>query len=529
MLRLRSTRVLMGALAMCICAISAPKVSATGDFPQVKIDWIDGSAAPEIRMGLSILDSRLHPPPAKAIRKVTVLDAPVRMQTTPLFAATFDHGFRFQEGEEEVVPGDDAPKLSLAMEDEAGLAAVVIVPGYGDPAYQRGSLGARTWGAAGLLLKKLESARQMNVLWVGDEIWTWINGRGRTRALSPMSAAILERCDATRRAEASAGDDEETPQTPEDDDEGAVHCGLTTSFAELAPMIKETTAQGFYPHLFGLNAPICGVPVHQRNASGVATPGLGDEELGEDAEELELGPSAMEVALKMLIADADPGRSKVILLLGDGRDGYSQPQSECLVWARSRCAQSETTAKGRAACLEDTLNKVAVAEQERFLVRAEKIIALAKAGGVRIFTVSNPLSSPSERERLEVLAWRTGGTARVAHDPNEVVDRASDLLDELHGELIVTFRDERAVPGASLRYRARVQVGGATYRTSAMGLELPERPGGFRRSLSDVETMGRSRLGNTGFLVVAGVLALLLVFVGLKLLKGLVGLVWRRA
>jgi hypothetical protein len=200
-----------------------------------------------------------------------------------------------------------------------------------------------------------------------------------------------------------------------------------------------------------------------------------------------------------------------------------------MVWARSRCAQSEKTAKSRTACLEDTLNKVAVAEQERFVVRAEKIIALAKAAGVRIFTVSNPLSSPSERERLEVLAWRTGGTARVARDPNEVVDRASDLLDELQGELVISFHDDRAVPGSSLRYRARVQVGGATYRTSAMGLELPERPGGFRRGLGDVESMGRARLGNTGFLVVAGVLALLLAFIGLKLLKGILGRVWRRA
>jgi hypothetical protein len=528
-LRVSSDRVLTGVLAMCLLGIVTPTVFASGDFPQVKIDWIDASSAPKIRMGLSILDSRLRPPPMKAIRKVTVLDAPERMKTTPAFAATFDHGFRFEEGEEVVVRGEDAPTLNLAREDESGIAAVVIVPGYGDPAYQRGSLGARTWGAAGLLLKKLEAARQMNVLWVGDEVWTWIDARGRTRSLSPMSPAIRERCAATRRAERIAGVGETASETSKDDEEGAARCGLTTSFSELAPMIKETTAQGFYPHLFGLNSPVCGVPVHKRNAMGVAPLDSVDEEWGEDSPALDLGPSAMEVALKMLIRDADPGRSKVILLLGDGRDGYSQPQSECLVWARSRCAQSEKTTQARTSCLEDTLNKVAVAEQERFLVRAEKIIALAKAAGVRIFTISNPLSSPAERERLEVLAWRTGGTARVARDPNEVVDSASDLLDELHGELIVSFRDERAVPGASLRYRARVQVGGATYRTSAMGLDLPQRPGGFRRSLGDVEAMGRARLGNTGFLIAVGVLALLLAFVGLKLLKGLVGLVWRRA
>lgn len=529
MLRVTSGRLLTIALALCCCLVIPHEGNASGDFPQVKIDWIDASSAPEIRMGLSILDSRLHPPPIQAVRKVTVLDAPVRMATSPIFAATFDHGYGFRDGEEVVVPGEEAPTLNLAREDEAGLAAVVVVPGYGDPAYQRGSLGARTWGAAGLLLKKLESARQMNVLWVGDEIWTWIDARGRTRALSPLSPATRERCEITRRAALTAGADQEEPEGSEAADELAARCGLTTSFADLAPMIKETTAQGFYPHLFGLGSPVCGVPVHRRNAGGLDPLTPGDEESDVDALTLSLGPSAMEVALQMLIRDADPGRSRVIVLLGDGRDGYSQPQSECLLWARSRCAQSEQTPQARTACLEDTLGKVAVAEQERFLVRAEKIIALAKAAGVRIFTVSNPLSSPSERERLEVLAWRTGGTARVARDPNEVVDHASDLLDELHGELVIRFRDERAVPGSSLRYRARVQVGGATYRTSAMGLEIPERPGGFRRGVGDVEAMGRARLGDTGFLIVAGVLALLLAFMGLKLLKAVVGRIWRRA
>ncbi|MBD89301.1 MAG: hypothetical protein CL940_03090 [Deltaproteobacteria bacterium] len=523
MFRLSARRGALVTVLVLICALAPSSGSAPGDFPQVKIDWIDSSAAPEIRLGLSILDSRLRPPPMKAVKKVTVLDAPPRMETEPLFSATFDHGFRFENDEEVPVQGEEAPTLRMAREDEAGLAAVVIVPGYGDPAYQRGSLGARTWGAAGLLLKKLESARQMNVLWVGDEIWTWIDARGRRRSLTAMTPDIRDQCEATRRESLVRGADAEESASEEDED-ASVRCGLTTAFSDLAPMIKETTAQGFYPHLFGLSSPVCGTPTHERNVVGMRRVDQDDED-----EELDLGPSAIEVALKMLLRDAAPERAKAIVILGDGRDGYSQPQSECMVWARARCAESEKSSKERAHCVEETLNKVAVAEQERFLVRGEKIIALAKAAGVRIFTVSNSLSSSAERERLEVLAWRTGGTARVAEDPNQVVDRASDLLDELQGELIVSFRDERAVPGASLRYRARVQVGGALYRTSAMGLELPLRPVSLRQRLGDAEAMGRERLGDTGFLVAAGVLALLLAFIGFKILKGALGLVWRRA
>lgn len=526
MLRLGVERWTLAGLAALMGLVAPAALAAPEDFPQVKIDWVDSSAAPEIRVGISILDSRLHPPSIKAIRKVTILDAPAKRQTEPLVSATFDHGFHFEDGEEVPVQGEEAPSLSQALEDELGLAAVVIVPGYGDPAYQRGTLGTRTWGAAGLLLKKLESAREMNVLWVGDEVWTWVDARGRRRALSPMTPAIRAQCEATRRADLAAGPEAAKTRAAEDSDgqdDTVARCGLTDSFVELAPMIKETTAQGFYPHLFGLNSPVCGVPAHKRNNLEVRGLSAGEEE------SLELGPSALELALKMLIRDADPGRSRAIVLLGDGRDGYSQPQSECLVWARARCAESERTAAGRAQCVEDTLNRVSVAEQERFRVRAEKIIALAKAAGIRIFTISNPLSSSAERERLELLAWRTGGTARVARDPNEVVDRASDLLDELHGQLIVTFQDPRAVPGASLSYRARVQVGGAVYRTAAMSLSLPLQPGGLRRSLGDLEAMGRARLGPNGFLIAAGVLGLLLAFIGFKLARGAVRLVWRRA
>jgi hypothetical protein len=498
---------------------------ANGDFPQVKIDFIDSSQAPKIRIGVSLLDSRLRPVPAKAVDRVTLLDAPPRMATEALASASFDRGYRFEDGEEVPDETDTAATLALGAEAEAGLAAVVVVPGYGDPAYQRGSLGARTWGAAGLLFKKLESARQMNILWVGDDVWTWIDARGRTRSLSPLSASTRELCQATRRADRIDGGQEPSDEEADVPDEKVAHCGLTEAFGNIAPMIKETTAQGFYPHLFGLQSPICGNPAHARNPSGSQIL----EQDGDDAPAPELGPAALEVALQMLIRDASPERDRAILLIGDGRDGYTQPQSECMLWARARCTESETTARARARCVEETLSKVTVAEQERFLVRAEKIIALAKAARVRIFSIVNPLATPAERDRLEVLAWRTGGTARIASDANEVVDRASDLLDELHGQLVLDFVDERAVPGAELHYRARVKVGSATYRTSAMAFQIPLRAGGSLRAAGDLEIMGRARLGNTGFLIAVGVLALILAFVGLKLLKRLAGLFMRKA
>ena len=41
--------------------------------------------------------------------------------------------------------------------------------------------------------------------------------------------------------------------------------------------------------------------------------------------------------------------------------------------------------------------------------------------------------------------------------------------------------------------------------------------------------MGRARLGPNGFLIAAGALGLLLAFIGFKLARGVVRLVWRRA
>ena len=317
------SRALVVTLVWSATLLAVPDGHAQGDFPQLKIDWVDVSSAPRVRMGLSLLDSRLRPVPSKVVRRVTLLDAPPRMETTPLLSASFDRAWRSLEGEEVPWEGEDAPTLRLNAESERGLAAVVLVPGYGDPAYQRGSLGTRTWGAAGLLLKKLTVAHLMNVLWVSDEIWTWVRAQGRTRSLSPLSDSMRERCEDTRRRALITADEPQEEDSAPTFDEGEAHCGLTDQFSDLPPMLKETSAQGFYPHLFGLGASVCGVPAHPRRLSGAQ--GL----LSEDGEpmEPELGPSAMELGLRMLIRDSKPGQDRALIVLGDGRDGYAQPQS----------------------------------------------------------------------------------------------------------------------------------------------------------------------------------------------------------
>ena len=134
--------------------------------------------------------------------------------------------------------------MRQALEDELGLAAVVIVPGYGDPAYQRGTLGTRTWGAAGLLLKKLESAREMNVLWVGDEVWTWVDARGRRRALSPMTPAMRAQCEATWRADLAAGPEAAKTRAAEDSDgqdDTVARCGLCLLYTSPSPRDLSTS------------------------------------------------------------------------------------------------------------------------------------------------------------------------------------------------------------------------------------------------------------------------------------------------
>lgn len=487
------------------------------DFPQAKINFVDVSGAPRIRAFVSLLDKRLSAVPAEWVTELTFFHKERRESPRELFTLA-DGEATFPEPEDGSEPrersDEELPLVTLAEEDEGGIAAVVMVPGI-DPGYRDTELGERVRNGAGLFFKKLGKANLMNVIWYTDALLTYVVDKGRTAELTPLSATIRAKCadweltQLETRGEEAEGGGEEGLASDE------AYCGLTAEYGELPGVLQTTAFQGAYPLLFGLDVTYC----RKDGNNEVPRMSLGRFEGRDDEDEGEDGGatlSAMDLALELLIRGAKPGQPKVIVLLGDGRDDYVHRLDECKEGFRNtNCAGK--SGKEKSHCVDELVKKAIAEEQQQFLRKARRWIALAKAAGIRIFTVVHPNARPHERERLEVLAWRTGGTARIAQDTNEVVDHYTELADELNGQLVVTFTDDDAVPGATRSYLAELKGSGRAFKTPPFGVAIPRQPEGMATSIADFRSMGEGKIGKTGFLIAVIAIALILALILLKI------------
>jgi hypothetical protein len=166
-------------------------------------------------------------------------------------------------------------------------------------------------------------------------------------------------------------------------------------------------------------------------------------------------------------------------------------------------------------------SRFVVAAQERFRDRVGPWIALAKAAGVRIFSVVHPDAPEDGRERLELLAWRTGGTARISEDANEVVDLYNEVVDELNGQHVLSFRDPEAMPGARRTYQLKVRAGGSTFVSGTYGVSIPDVDTSWRGAVSGLTGRAEGRLGKRGLLAIGAVLGLILAFILFRGARGL--------
>jgi len=481
---MRQRSVGLGATLATLLVLSAG--SAAAEFPDLKIDGVVMQEDGEVRVHFSLLDARLRQVKSKQLELVTLLQVPEGSRAEPLFSVS-------QDEVEWLTPSttDDEredPTISTASELEVGLAAAVVISGYAEPAHTRGTLGESIRQGAGLFFKKLGANGKMNVYWVGDEVHTWVRARGRSRGLTPMTPAMRAECDLW------AAQEEQEPEAAEEDSgelaEGEAHCGLATDTAELSKILKGTGFEGYYPHLFGLNAPLCGVPEHGRATGG----GLKVDDQGDKVDRA-MGLSGFELALQTLVREAEPQQRKALVLLGDGRDGYIYPAGECRAYLQRRCREDNKSYSAQRDCMKQGWSRFVVAAQERFRDRVGPWIALAKAAGVRIFSVVHSDAPEDGRERLELLAWRTGGTARISEDANEVVDLYNEVVDELNGQHVLSFRDPEAMPGARRTYQLKVRAGGSTFVSGTYGVSIPDVDTSWRGAVSGLTGRAEGRLG----------------------------------
>lgn len=515
--------------------------------PQAKVNWVDLHEAPKVKLYLSFVDKRLRPVDMERfVKRLTVLRKPEGDNAKELFS--FVNGEvkwpKGEDGEEVEHSEDEEPTLALLADEERGMALVVAVTGTSAAEYREGPLGSAMRTATDLLFKSGKN-HKMNGLWVSDEVLTYVQGANRTSMLTPIET-VREACDKWRtiQAEDAGQGDEGDEDKGGEDKEGEgfakdeIYCGLTKEYGDIPKLMEATAFEGWYPHLFGLGNELCNKPRFPRRTS--------DLKLDVDPDESPPVPSALDVAFEMVLRDAEPGQPRGIVLISDGRDGYLSAASDCNTkymadclnkYAepdrhdfRSRKALWSARRKWKktvAECVTDGLAKREVFAQERFRDKLPRWIGLAQASGTRIFTLANSLASPAERDRLEVLALRTGGTFRRAEDSNELVEQASVLADELSNQIVVTFVDDQAVPGADVAYLAEVGYESDRTRgkakTELVRGHVPKVPTGFGPWVRGVRRAGEKKLGKAGLLAIVAVVALLLLVILFKLGKKLLG------
>lgn len=542
-----ATFVTVAAVALLVTHAHAeepPPATWSWTTQKAKINHIDTTKAPEIKIYASYLDRNLKPVDHEAfVRKFTMLKKPKKGNAKSLFS--FLKGeleIQAPEEGEEVDEDLPPPVLTLAAEEEAGGAIMVVAPGTSAEAYKSGTLGEAQKTAIELVFKAGANAK-MNILWVGDQVQTFVAGDNRA-TLSRLKEAG-EKCERWRmrvlRGDVPKSEKEGEPPPP---DKEQLVCGLldAATAATVPKVIADTNYSGFWPHMFGLRGKVCSTPKFPRRTA--------DFEVA--AEEFPSEPSALDVALENVIRDGAPGQPRIIVIIGDGKDGYILGQEDCVGKAQADCdsrAKAERPSRrqmradglnraarnkrvkdwrlGRRKCINDEVIKSEKYAQERFRDRLPTWLGLAKAGNVRIHTLANPLARPHEAQRLEVLSLKTGGTYRSASSSNELIELATELADEISNQYVFTFTDTAAVPNSNHGYMLEIEY--KTSRTSGKTktrphrVHIPAQAEGFSIWMTKTQAAAESKLGKAGLIAIVVVVGLLLALILLKLLKKIFG------
>lgn len=518
--------------ALALTTVAVLPTDARAEFPQIKINHIDTSQAPKIRIWASIAKYNFRPPGDKDITEVTVLRKPEGQTPVELFK--FDKGVvampkNLSDEEKKAQEAKMAPELALAAELDQGQAIVVVAPGHQEAEYREGTLGERSRAAAGLFFKKLGKNNLMNAIWYNDFVFSYVDSADRAGGFAKLDAEI-DKCKKwekdTLKLRGLSPEElaELDPTGGEGFKPGEAHCGLTKKYDEFSKYFTKMSYDGFWPQLFGLQQKLCVTPQHQIKRTGLG----GDEEGGGRI-------NAFQTAIEMLAKHPDPAMPKILILSSDGRDGYIDAVSDCRAKYQLECQGDPTVkeAKGRAqreamnACINNKLKGDIAVEQGSFIEKLPAWLGLAKAANIRIYSIIHPNAAPHMRDRLEVLAWRTGGTARFARDANEVVDLHESVIAELNNQIVVTFVDEEAKPNTEVSYV--IKAGGlignrdseADATSEAFTAVVP--PAIERSTIGEVKRFGESKLGKGGFMAALAGVGLLLLVILLKIFKAILG------
>ena len=448
------------AAALVLATALPARAAITWESPQIKIDRVDASNPPSLRIWATFLDRTQRPVPIDQVEKLIITAKREKERAEPV--VTFVTG----------TSNDKKAELKPRIKAERPVGLVVVMPATLSGALDLTMLGESVRNAVSELFRRaLGTKDRANLIWYADALFTYIPTRGKTNELSNLSHRHRE-CGRAREdlAERPAPeDDADTSPKPGGDlvDLGTEACGLVSTHAPIADIVKDLgLPRAFYPNLFGLGdaLEVCIKPEHERVRPPAAMEGTGR------------GPgSAVSEALEMLVRSGEGLDALQLVLVTDGRDGYLFRRDDCRsVFQNDRCPRSiapnaaTVDAKGRPkaptltteqiaairACVTANVHALLKKEQEAFVEQARSWLTLARAAGIRIHAVGVRTGLEGENEleldRLRVLTQQTGGTWRLAEDPNEVYEQVTNLADEVAGQYVIDIEDAGVKPGETV-------------------------------------------------------------------------------
>ncbi len=530
-------RLLAIALTLLMASAGLEDATAATGFPQAKINHIDVSEAPKIKVYFSLLGSSLKPATLAQVNKVKIYHKDKGESAEFLMGVADDEPIfpDDMDDSEKADKSENPPELAAAIDQEEGAAVVVVVPGHGGEEY-KGELGNRNRNGAAMFFKKMGKTHNMNVVFYNDFVWSFVKAQNRENELAKYDL-YKEKCEKWADLQLPMYGEPPAEDAASDPDE--VLCGLTSEYSSLGDFVKKKVHEGFWPQLFRLNPVLCGQPENDPKFMSIKVPkSERDREKNPYADHD--GSSAFDVALKMLVKEGKPHQPKIMILTGDGADGYVLADEDCDIVFRKECesgggsigggeegepklTRKERRARrtGLASCMKAKRQQRINKKQAEFASRLNSWISLAKTANVRIYSVVHPNATPEQSTRLQLLAWRTGGTARVADDPNEVVDHYDTLIEELNSQFVVTFNDEDAVGGAPRTYIVQAFAPQDDYKTEPYEVFIPAVK--VKSTVDELRELGTEKLGPAGFMAAAAGVGLILLLILFKLGKKVFG------
>lgn len=510
---------LVAAVAALFCAGGARSALADGGpkvqpvvpqvaLPQVRIDKLDVSAWPKVRILASVLDGRGAPVELKHLVKLDILDgtkkASTASKTNPALVS-FEKGVALANRKD--------AKLAPRAEAGVGLDVVLVVQGYAstvEPLMQQ-----RIRDAVAAAFKPLGKGDRVNLVWYNDRVYQATGLRNLdSRLIDIESKEFRAKCQDARREARSGGSitlgppaGKETPP-PEP---GTDLCGMQGDAGKVAALAKNQPFAGAFPRPFNLGPPFwdlgryCGTPGGALDGFGTFTKDEYErnKQEREDAklkgQPVDFESSAIDRALELMLRDGKDGNHKAIVLLSDGRDGWVWDLSTCADHPPPPCNAFDPSAAAnvdRLAAMNDrqqmserhrlavelrrciereqVLTKRVALMQTVFHDKAQQWIGMARAAGVRIYAVgirrSGVVTSPYDLDRLRLLAEKTGGTYREVGDSQPAINAVARTMTEVTGQLAIEFTHQ-APDDIEESFSARLSA------TLDAKLDNPDNPG----------------------------------------------------